>query len=356
MRNYVANEFVVHNSGKTEIFCGLCKALPCHWLFVVHRADLMYQAAKRWELRGGHAPGVCGDSTWTPDPKRRLTVATFQTLARGLAKKDPKVLALLHDAEGLCVDECHTAPAQEFGKVIAETRRAYWRVGLSGTPLDRSDKRAIFAIGGLGPVIFRVSPQQLIDLGILARPIIRAVTLTQDHPAKGWQAAYKHLITQSHVRNAIIVDIVKIAAKPSFVFVKGVEHGKLLTKALLASGIRTEFVWGQKSTDVRAQAIKDLQYGNVDVVVCSVIFQEGIDVPELASVVNAAGMKSAIAALQRIGRGMRSNRGKKKDFEVWEIRDRGNKHMMAHARERLNAYKRDGHTFEILDPKQLRKR
>lgn len=342
-------------AGKTEIFCGICKALPCHWLFVVHRADLMHQAAERWQRRGGHPPGVCGDSQWTPDPSRRLTVATFQTLSRGLRAKDPRVLALLRDAEGLCVDECHTASAGEFNRVCMEARRAYWRVGLSGTPLDRGDKRSIYAIGALGPVIYSVEPQLLIELGILAKPKIRVVKLAQQpkHAWKGWQAAYKHLVVESHIRNVLVIEIVKRAAKPSFVFVKNVAHGKLLTKALRESGIRTEFVWGEKKTSTRSQAIKDLQYGNTDVIVCSVVFQEGIDVPELASVVNAAGMKSTIAALQRIGRGMRSNKGKKTEFEVWDIKDEGNKHLVEHSRSRLRAYKREGHTFEVITPGML---
>jgi superfamily II DNA or RNA helicase len=341
-------------AGKTDIFCGLCKAFPCHWLFVVHRADLMHQAAERWKKRGGHEPGICGDSTWAPDPKRRLTVATFQTLSRGLSNKDKKVLDLLRDAEALCVDENHTCAANEFNKVAMETRRAYYRVGLSGTPLDRSDKRAIYTIGALGPVIYRVKPKQLIDLGILAQPKIKAVKLTQQHKSEGWQAAYKHLVAQSHVRNVLIVELAKKAAKPSFVFVKNVDHGKLLTKALRESGIKTEFVWGQKATSTRAQAIKDLRYGNLDVIVCSVIFQEGIDVPELKSVINAAGMKSTIAALQRIGRGMRSDGGKKADFEVWEVFDRGNKHIQAHALARMRAYKKEGHTVEIVLAETIR--
>ena len=352
-------------AGKTDIFCGLCKAIPCHWLFIVHRADLMHQAAQRWVKHGGHEPGVCGDSVWKPDPDRRLTVATFQTLARGLAKppdgasaetveRHEAVLALLRDAEGLCVDECHVCPASEFNKVTMQTRRAYWRVGLSGTPLDRGDKRAIYAVGALGPVIYRVEPQKLIAMGILAQPKIVAVKLTQKLAVKGWQTAYKHLVVQSHVRNVLVIEIAKRAAKPAFVFVKNVEHGKLLTKALNESGIKTEFVWGAKATATRAQAIKDLRYGNIDVIVCSVVFQEGIDVPELAAVINAAGMKSTIAALQRIGRGMRSDGGKKATFEVWDIKDEGNKHLVEHSRGRLRAYKKEGHTYEVITPGMLR--
>lgn len=351
--NFLANGFVVHNSGKTDVFCGLCKVYPCHWLFIVHRSDLMLQTAARWMKYGGHEPGQVGDSVFKPDPQRRLTVATFQTLSRGVAKKDKNILALLADAEAICVDECHTAAAEEFNRVLMHTRRAYYRVGLSGTPLERSDKRAIYAIGALGPVVYRVMPETLINLGILARPRIYAVRLRQEHDAKGWQAVYKHLIVKSHIRNVLVLEIVKRAARPMFVFVKNVEHGKLLTQAMNQSGIRTEFIWGAKETPARAQAIKDLRYGNLHAIVCSVVFQEGIDVPELAAVVNAAGMSSSIAALQRIGRGMRSDQGRKSEYEVWEIHDQGNKFMTRHSQSRLRAYKKEGHKVNIINPREL---
>ncbi len=90
--------------------------------------------------------------------------------------------------------------------------------------------------------------------------------------------------------------------------------------------------------------MKGLVRGDLDVLIASVIFNEGIDIPELRSVVIAAGGQSIIAALQRIGRGMRTAHGKD-EFEVYDIYDSGNKWMEKHTKARLGAYR--GEEFEV---------
>ena len=340
-------------AGKTEIMCGLGLALPCHWLFVVHRKDLVWNAAERWTKRTGWEAGIVGDGKFNPDPERRFTVATFKTLADGLKKKDPRVLKLLADAEGLLVDECHVCPAKSFWKVCMATRRSYFRLGFSGTPLERGDKRSVYAVASLGPLIYKIEEEFLIQLGVLARPHIRVVAFAQDCDAKTWMPAYDKLIVKSFPRNAVVVQMAMRAKKPALVFVRQVEHGEFLAKMLNKTGMRTEFVWGKKITAARQAAVKRLRYGEIDCIVCSVVFQEGVDIPELESVVNAAGMKTTIGALQRIGRGMRSDGGRKKTFEVWDVKDEGNGFMTRHSRNRLKAYRSRGHEIEVLQEEEL---
>lgn len=348
-------------SGKTEIACGLIAALPCYWLFLAHKTDLMHNAARRWKKRQPfeHEPGICGDGEWRPDPERRLTVATYQTVVRRFLKGDPEAIALIGDAEGIIVDECHVCPASSFQKITLATRRAYFRIGLSGTPLARGDKRSVLAVGALGPVIYKIKPEVLIRKGVLARPVIRAVPLKQETEISddldGGRAsalAYSRLIAKSTERNALVVDLTVCAKKPALVFVRQVDHGHTLTTALRKAGLLVEFVWGTSGTARRDAAIRNLRNGDLDVVVCSVIFQEGIDVPELEAVVNAAGMKSTIATLQRLGRGMRSDKGRKTTFEVWEVKDEGNKYTKKHANARLLAYRKEGYEIEVLKSSQ----
>jgi superfamily II DNA or RNA helicase len=83
-----------------------------------------------------------------------------------------------------------------------------------------------------------------------------------------------------------------------------------------------------------------------------VIFQEGIDIPALRSVIIGTGGKSTIASLQRIGRGMRMAEGKH-EFEVWDVLDQGQKWLKAHALGRFQAYGREGHEVVVLQPGDL---
>lgn len=340
-------------AGKTEVAVGLTRALPCRWGFLVHRTNLMDQAAERYEMRGGQLAGRIGEGVWDIPRDCTFVCATFQTLYAGLQGGDLKTTELLEGLDGLIVDECHVLPADSFWKVAMATPNAHFRVGLSGTPLARGDRRSLLAIAALGPVVYRVKSGLLIERGVLARPKVRMVTVTQVSEKKTWQGVYGDCVVRGTPRNRALVNICLRSAKPCFVFVKEVSHGKKLVDMLGKAGINAHFVWGSHSVDYRKSLVKRLVMGHFDVLVCSVIFQEGIDVPELRSVVVGSGGKSVIATLQRLGRGMRVERDKDgnvveggDEFEVWDIDDRGNKWLERHSRARRNAYSGEG--FETV--------
>lgn len=379
--------------GKTEVAVGLIKALPCNWLFIVDSKDLVNQAAARWKKRTGLGCGILSDGVWEPDPENRITFATFQTLARHedsveiIRKRLKKVKAnqealakgkkvkkikpptqkeiddapnlkrraqkYLATVEGLLVDEAHTLAADTFAKLVLRMSRAYFRVGLSATPLDRSDRRSVVTVGALGPIVYEVPTQLLIKKKRLARPHIYVAEHFEECESSLWQTSYKKILVESEDYHSLCLDLVKAAAKPSLVFVEREAHGKTLCKYINQSGITAEFVWGKKNSAQREQAIKNLQKGYIDVIVTSRIFQKGIDIPDLRSVVNCAGMRSVIAALQRLGRGMRTDQGRKMEFELWDVKINGDRFMHGHSLERIRAYKREGHEVELVKRKDI---
>lgn len=330
-------------SGKTEVACALGLLYPCRWLFLVHRAGLMDQAAERWKLRTGEDAGRIGEGEWSV---KRYTVATFQTLYARMGTPDCD--ALLDGVEGVIIDEAHTLPANTFWKVAMKLRNAYFRVGMSGTPLARGDRRSLFTIAATGPVIYRIKPEVLITAGVLSKPTIRLTPVEQTSDCPTWQGVYGEAVVRSVKRNKVVVAQAKRAQKPCLVFVKEIAHGKELEHRLRAAGLTTEFVWGTDSVEERKAAVHRLVHGDCDVLVASVIFNEGIDIPALRSVVIASGGKSVIAALQRIGRGMRVQRDAagvviKDTFEVFDISDTGNRWLKKHTRARLKAYAGEGY-------------
>ncbi len=358
-------------AGKTEVAAGLTLAYPVPWLFLVHRAGLMDQAARRYELRTKMKAGRIGEGEWSTGDGN-LVCATFQTIAAGLKKKDPRTLSLLSQARGVMFDEAHVLPAGSFYEVALSTPSALYRVGLSGTPLARGDNRSTMAIAAIGPVIYRIRTELLIERGVLARPTIHMVQVNERSDRPTWQGVYGEAIVRSAYRNRLVIEACRRAEKPGLLFVKEISHGKALTKALQKAGLQADFVWGNHSTEYRNARVRDLVKGKLDILVCSVVFQEGIDIPELRSAVFAAGGKSIIATLQRLGRGMRVERNArgeviKSTFEAWDLADngcgctnyakgdphQGCKWLERHTRERLKAYSSEGHavlkeTFSVV--------
>ncbi len=334
-------------SGKTELAIALHQVLSCRWLFLVHRTTLVEQAAERFTLRTGQTADIIGEGRWE-NTGATFTCASFQSIYSALKRKDPRVLVLLQQIQGLLVDEVHVLPSDTYWRVSMTTQQAYYRFGLSGTPLARGDRRSLLAIASTGPIIYRIQPDVLIEAGVLAKPRIQLVPVAQLSTCKTWQGVYGECIVRSRTRNQTIVDCAKRAEKPCLVFVKEIQHGRLLTERLLKADLRAEFVFGADSTPERQAATRRLVRGDLDVLVSSVIFQEGVDIPQLRSVVIANGGRSVIAALQRIGRGMRVT-ADKNTFQVWDVADHGCKLLERHTKARVRAYTSQGYeTVEAM--------
>jgi len=344
-------------SGKTEVMVGLAEQFPGNWVILVHTKILMDEIRLRFLKRTGEEVGMLGDGHQALG--RRITIAMFQTVYKAITSpgtKAHKISKFLEGQHGLMVDECHVVPASTFWKVTGALPNAYYRYGFSGTPFARSDSKSIYVVAALGPAIHRVTATHLIENGLLAKPNIRLVPVEHQAPKNvlgrpNWATVYTESVVRNAARNAMLVRIAEHAAKPTLLFVKALEHGRILERACRARGLSVEFVWGAHATPQRWASVRRLVHGDVDVLICNVIFQVGVDIPELQSVIIGCGGKSAIMVLQNTGRGTRRHAHDgtvtKDEFSVYDIQDRGcgcrGRHaacrwLEKHTKDRLAAY------------------
>ncbi len=335
--------------GKTEIFIALTRLLPCEWLFVVHRADIIGQTARRFAKRTGERAGVWMNGRWQRGTSN-VTLSTFQAIHTARKRKNPKLPELFSAIEAVTVDEVHAQPANTFYEVSLSFTNAYYRIGMSGTPMDRSDKENLRTVGALGPILYEVPYELLRDRGVLSQSHIRMARYKHPptEPDAKWNEVYRDLIVRNTARNELLADMADMAVKPCLFFVEQMEHGRRMKHELELLGLRVDFATGGNWLDQRTRKLQALVDGEVDVLLCTVIFQEGIDIPSLRSVVVGNGKASIVAALQRIGRGMRTDAPTaKRDFEVWDVLDRGHRWLTEHATARKRAYEAAGH--EVLE-------
>lgn len=338
---------ITHN---TECMAGIVACVPERWLIIVPQADLLMQTADRIEKRTGERPGIIGDGQWAPS---RITVATFQTLSRRMSRaKDKRAYEFMASMRGVIVDECHSAASGTLLFVLSKATNAYYRIGFSATPLDRSDKKSLFVISQLGGIIHRTTSAELRAMGMLADAHITMVRVEQGSTAPTWQGVYGECIVRSKVRNAVVVEMTKRAKPPALVFVSQVRQGQMLLPMIKAAGLRAELVWGEDDTEARKRALDALVAGRLDVIICSSVFQQAIDIPTLEAVINAAGGASVIQALQRIGRGTRVT-ADKKAFQVFDVFDDGNRWLNKHSRTRQDTYEKEGYQVRVIEASDL---
>lgn len=84
-----------------------------------------------------------------------------------------------------------------------------------------------------------------------------------------------------------------------------IAHIKLLEPMLQSQGLNVAVATGSASSRERKKMLDALDAGHYDYIICSTIFDEGVDLPNIGGVVIAAGNKSAPALLQRTGRAIR---------------------------------------------------
>lgn len=337
-------------AGKSVCAAGIIASVPCRWLVLVPQSDLLEQFAGHIRARLGEEPGIIGDGQWNP---QRVTVATFQTLSRRMTKaKDRRAYEFMQSVQGLIVDEAHSSASGTFSFVLSKATNAYYRLGISATPLDRTDKKSVFVIAQLGGIVHKTTSAELRARGFLADAAIKMVEVEQGSTAPTWQGIYGECIVRSKVRNQVVVEMVQKASKPALVFVSQVKQGGILLPMLKRAGLRAELVWGEDDTEERRKAIADLVAGRLDVIVASSVFAQGVDIPSLKSVVNAAAGASVIQTLQRLGRGTRVT-ADKTEFEAWDVLDTGNRYLAKHGKQRLETYQREGYKVEVVAAKDL---
>lgn len=337
-------------SGKGRVAAAIAHAIEGKWLFAVHRGHLVEDVRDRWQNLTDTEAGLIGDGTW--EPGERLTCATLQSLHAALSSRAPKFKKLAESITGLIIDEAHTAPAATFYATIQAFKEARLRVGLSGTPLDRGDKRSLVAVGALGPVVYRIKARDLQEKGVLAVPTVRVIPVYQRAPehAHEWREVYEELVVHSDHRNGAILAAMRRSASegelPGMVFVRSISHGRKLERMAAAAGLNVAFVSGDANLLRRKTACKQLESGHLDYIIATKVFTEGVNVPDLRVVVNAQGGKSVIDTLQQIGRGMRVT-ATKRTVTVWEFGDSGNGWMHKHAQERVRACQREGYACVV---------
>jgi len=347
----------VTGSGKTEICIALTRVLPCEWLFLVHRADLVGQTAERYALRTSETAGTFNEGVWKKGTCN-FTVATFQSVQAALRRahggKGVKLFrgakdvhGLLADTEALFVDECHNLSGDGNAQTLDLFENAFYRIGASGTPLNRTDKATLQTLGCLGPVLATIEKDELIARGVLTQSRIRMIPCEQWASRElEWLEIYALLIVRSVKRNDLLCAMASAAAKPALLFVDQLEHVKILADLLWASGIANDAVAGDVGKSTRTAKVEALVRGDISVLISTVVFQEGVDIPALGSVIVGTGKQSDVACLQRIGRGMRAAAGKH-EFEVWDVLDTGHWWMEKHAENRRLAYVQAGHAVSL---------
>ncbi|MFQ3228737.1 MAG: superfamily II DNA or RNA helicase/HKD family nuclease [Reinekea sp.] len=305
-------------TGKTLIsafdFARFLKTKPdANFLFVAHREEILKQArsAYRGVLRNG-AFGELWVGGHNPEHYGQLFVS-IQTLNNQLSQLN--LTASYYDY--IVIDEVHHIAAASYRAVLEHFSPSIL-LGLTATP-ERHDGGDILADFGdviaaeirLPEAINRrhLSPFQYFgiddDTDLRTVPWARGrYDITQ----------LTNLYTHNQVRfnkillsmQEIITDIDKMKALALCV---SKEHALYMTQQLLLKGVKADVLTSDNSHE-RQQKQQAIRSGNINVLCVVDIFNEGIDIPEVDTLLFLRPTESLTIFLQQLGRGLRLAQGK----------------------------------------------
>lgn len=292
-------------SGKTVLVAHMFSQAASKGLrsiFTVHRRELLKQSMATFD-EFGIPYGVIA-AGWPMDRRRKIQIASIQTLARRLKYIDPPDM--------LVIDEAHHVPARQWSAVLASFRDC-WRVGLTATP-ERLDGK------GLGDyfqrIIYGPAVADLISQGFLSDFKIYCPAIPDLKGAHTKMGDYVRAeIGDRMDRPTITGDAIghyrRLAAGRRFL-ARGVsiEHSKNLARAFNDAGIATKHVDGDTPADERDRAMRDFREGRILGLVNVDLFSEGLDVPGIEAAIDLRPTQSLTLWLQFCGRALRPAEGK----------------------------------------------
>lgn len=253
-----------------------------------------------------------------------------------------QTVALLSKFECVIMEEAHEASGNSYYDIMRHCVNAHYRLALTATPFMKEDEEANMRLMACcGPVGFRVTEKQLIDLGILAKPFFKYVTI-KNRPPKlyrhtGWQAAYRLGIVECKERNDLIVQEALKAHRfglSVMTLVQHTAHGDTLKSMLTLAGLRVRFIFGDCDHATRKAALAELADRKIDVLIGTTILDVGVDVPATGMIILAGGGKAEVALRQRIGRGLRAKKSGPNVAFVVDFEDIYNDHLKLHYQQR----------------------
>ena len=283
-------------------------------LFVAHRAEILGQSRATFQLA---LRDMSFGEFWVSGkrPSRfEYVFASIQSLNRsGLESLDPGHFDVV------IVDEFHHAAAPSY-RMLLDHLEPRELLGMTATP-ERADGLDVLRyfdgrIAAELRVWDAIDQQYLVPFSYFG--VYDGTDLT-DVPWKrgtGYDPnALTNVLTADHAWARRVVEQLRLkTSDPQRIKALGfcvtIAHARFMADQFRAAGIPAIAVWGDSPMEERTGALRDLDAGRVNVVFTVDLFNEGIDVPNVDTLLLLRPTESPTLFLQQLGRGLRRARGK----------------------------------------------
>jgi len=275
-------------------------------LFIAHREEILLQARavfRRIRPEATAGMWIGGESPGDKD----LVFATVQTLALRLDEVDPK------DFDYVVVDEFHHAAAPTYRRLLSRLRPRFL-LGITATP-DRTDGADLLSLCE-DNFVYDCGLAEGIERDLLVPFEYYGVPDPVDFRPLPWRngrfdpSSLEHALVSSERVEAAYREWQARRGERTLAFCVSVRHADWMAEQFQVREVRAASVHAGPTSAPRAQTLDQLRTGELEVVFAVDLFNEGLDVPEVDTVLMLRPTTSPVLFVQQIGRGLRKSKGK----------------------------------------------
>ncbi|WP_044748148.1 DEAD/DEAH box helicase family protein [Bacillus alveayuensis] len=277
-------------------------------LFIAHREEILHQAKQSFQcVLPNKTLGIYDGKT--KEGQADIVFASIFTLSM------KKHLGVFRNNEFdlIVIDEFHHAAARSYQRVL-DYFEPKFLLGITATP-DRSDYKDVYAICD-GNVAYRIDFIEAVQRGWLAPFRYYGIYDDTDYTKITWRGnRYDEAeLLQAQLRTEMAENILQAWEKhkqtKTLVFCSSIKQADFLSQYFNQRNYRTISLHSQQVNITRQKAIEMLEKGELDAIFTVDLFNEGVDIPAVDTLLFVRPTESLSVFTQQVGRGLRLYEGK----------------------------------------------
>lgn len=272
-------------------------------LFIAHREEILEQAKTSFaHVMPGRSAGLFNGQV--KNDSASLVFASIYTLS---IRKHCERFAR-NEFDLIIIDEVHHAAANSYLKVL-EYFQPEFLLGVTATP-DRMDRKDVFALCD-GNVAYQLDFLEAITRSWLSPFQYYGVYDETDYSQITWLGARydERQLTAAwlHEEKAAYTwrKWQQYKQTRTLVFCSSIKQADYLAEYYCRMGNRAQSLHSASKASARSEAIEALRAGELELVFTVDLFNEGIDIPEVDTLLFIRPTESSTIFIQQIGRGLR---------------------------------------------------
>lgn len=282
-------------------------------LFIVHRDEILRDAKKSFEKVYGNKKTYGFFNSFEKSTNSDITFASVFTLSKDSYLNENYFSKDYFDY--IIVDEFHHSSSKSYLKIL-EYFKPKFLLGLTATP-DRADNGDIYSLCDYN-IAYECDFVVGINNGWLSPFEYFGIYDDTDFTPIPWRNGKYDLTSLENVliinkRNELIYNkYLQFRKKFSIGFCASVKHCQIMNEFFRLKGIKSDYIIGETPFEKRQKIINDFKNGKIDIIFTVDIFNEGVDIPYIDTVLFLRPTNSYTIFIQQLGRGLRVSEGKDK--------------------------------------------